>query len=602
LSILVSKNPSGKKKLDSVILIAKICIIIFSAYSVTANLIPFFEGSNPFFYGVNSVLFGEGKFSITNDLLRETKRAEFIPENWLLTDHGTAVPMSGTGLMIIGSLFYIVGGYYGLLYLSPIFYILLLIASERISTKLFGSYVGLVTLLIVSSSNLLFRNSIELQTESVFSLFLIIGVFYLIKFLKTKNNYYLLLSTIIFTLTTWIRLNGLISMPLEILIISTFFLLPILIEKKRLTDSKNLKLWNKFQKIIRKLKKKKSLKVFLIVVIPWSFVLISYVAYYEYNFGDALGNYGEINESTRENYDTSISSIFKFEYKDYENVKQYSKYLLPYQIPAIYNKLNENFDNFLGNNWVGLISIVSLLGITTLSFYTKDKRTEIFVLMMFIVATVWFFSSITSQHRAEGGVPGRYMLPVFILSSMIFGYFLQKMIKKNTNGLKPILKILIKISKMILIIILGIFFIFAFYFSNPIQIILEEGWQFKNPEEFIKRYPLNLEGLTKDSIVISNVDVRVVEYGIISFNPMATKQTSDSINLLENMIKEGYDVYTFKIPFTIDEKNMINSLINDYEFTLKDYSKTFCKLELSYDNAISDEKCTNSDPIRKPKQ
>ncbi|MCH6574896.1 MAG: hypothetical protein IH795_06785, partial [Bacteroidetes bacterium] len=157
-----------------------------------------------------------------------------------------------------------------------------------------------------------------------------------------------------------------------------------------------------------------------------------------------LTNYGAEQGFT--NYDSSLSAIFKFEYKDYENVKQYSKYLLPYQIPSIYNSSDANFDNVLGNNWIGLISIGSLLVITTISFYTKDNRTEIFVLMMFVLGTVWFFSSITLEHRAERGVPGRYMLPAFILSSMIFGYFLQKIIKKEIGKEKPILKILIKFS------------------------------------------------------------------------------------------------------------------------------------------------------------
>ena len=600
LSIIVGKNFSRNKKLD-LVSIAKISIIIFSAYAVTANFLPFFEGANPYYYGANAVLFAKGQFSVTNDLLQETGWPELIPENWLITEHGNAVAMSGTGLMVAGSLFYTIGGYYGLFYLSPICYIILLIASERVSSKLFGSYVGFLTLLIVASSNLLFRNSIALQTESIFSLFIIVGVFYLIKFLKTKKNNYLLLSTIIFTSATWIRFNGLMAFPLEIFIISIYFLFAISTEKKSLTDLNKPKIRNSSQQAIKKLKNKKLLKVFLIIIIPWSFFFISHIVYYEYNFGDPLTNYGTEKELT--NYDTSISTVFKFEYKDYENIKQYSKYLLPYQIPAIYNSSDENFDNILGNNWIGLIPIGSLLGITAISFYTKNKRTEIFVLMIFILSIVWFFSSITTEYRAEQGVPGRYMLPAFILSSMIFGYFLQNIIKKEINKEKTILKILIKFSKIILIVILGIFFILAFYFSNPVQIIMEEGWQFKNPEEFAKRYPLSLEGLTEDSVVVTVIGVRAVEYGLISFNPVFNTQiSSDSVNLLEKIIEEGHDVYTFKIPFIAFEKNVINSLVNEHGFILKDYSKTFCKMELSsYDKSISDENCINNEPIRKPK-
>jgi hypothetical protein len=598
LSTLVGKKVSNNK-LDLIILITKIVIIIFSAYSITANFLPFYEGSNPYFYGVNSVLLANGQFSITNELLQETGWSELIPENWLLTDHGTAIPMSGTGLMAMGALFYLIGGYYGLFYLAPICFIILLIVSERISSKLFGNYVGLFTLLTIASSNLLFRNSIEFQTESIFSVFIVIGVFYLIKFLKTKNNYFLLLSTIIFTVSTWFRLNGLIALPLEIGIISIYFFYLILIKKKSSINTNKIE--NSSQKIIRKIKNKKVLKIFLIIIISWSFFFISHVIYYEYNFGSPLANYGDIKEL--KNYDSSISGIFKFESKDFENIKQFSKYLFPYQIPAIYNNVEDNFEDTIGKNWIGLISIGLLLSIIAISCYTRDKRMEIFILMMFILGLVWFFSSITTEYRAEQGVPGRYMLPAFVLSTMVFGYFLQKIIKTRINEQGVILKKVIKISKIILILILGVFFILAFYFSNPVQIIIEEGWQFKNPEEFGKRYPLSSEGLTKDSVLVTMMGVRALEYGLTSFNPISdTKISSDSVNRLKKIINEDHDVYTFKIPFIEFEKNMFNSLINEHGFVLKEYSKTFCKVELISDNKTeSDKNCVNNEPIRKPK-
>ena len=600
LNVLTNKH-FFNNKINLILLITKIAIITFSAYSVTANFLPFYDNGNPYFYGVNSVLFANGQFSVTSELMQETGWSELIPENWLLTDHGTAVPMSGTGLMAMGSLFYLIGGYYGLFYLSPICFIILLIVSERISSKLFGNYVGFFTLLTIATSNLLFRNSIEFQTESIFSLFILVGVFYLIKFLKTRNNNYLILSSIIFTLSVWIKLSGLIAFPLEIFIVSIYLVYTCVIKNKKWQNVKR----NNLKKYYRhKINRKTILKISLILIIPWSCFFISYVVYYDYNFGSPLNNYGEINESTNNNYDASLSSIIKFEYKDYENVKQYSKYLLPYQIPAIYNNSSENFDNVLGKNWIGLISISLLLIITGISFHTKHKRTEIFILIIFVFSIVWFFSSITSEYRAEQGVPGRYILPAFVLSTMIFGYFLQKIIKVSINKNKVILKRLVKFSKINLIIILGVFFIFAFYFSNPVQIIIEEGWNFKNPDEFAKRYPLSLEGLTEDDVIVTNIGVRAVEYSFVSFNPKLTKDGSlNSVNLLEKIMNEGHDVYAFKTSFNNEEKKMINSLVNEYGFILKDYSKTFCKVELSSnDQSRSDENCINNEPIRIPKQ
>lgn len=601
MNFLNSIKKSNYKKLDKIILLAKIIVIIFSAYGVTANILPFFEGSNPYFYGVNSVIITEGQFSITNELLQETGRTELIPENWIMTEHGSVVPMSGTGLMVAGSIFYLIGGYYGLFYLSPIMYIILLIASERISSKLFGNYVGLITLLIISSSNLLFRNSIELMTESIFALLFVVAIFYLIKFLKTKKQKLLLLSSSLFTLLTWIKFSGLINLPLEIFVVCTFFIFVTLREKEDLIKTNRNKIQSYFHLINKKIINKTFLKIFLIIIIPWSFFLISNTIYFEYNFGDPLINYGDVKEF--KNYDTSLSSIFAFEHKDFENIKQYSKYLFPYQIPAIYNNVNENFEDILGNNWIGLIAIILLLVITVISFYSKDKRTEIFVLMVFILGLVSFFSLITTEYRAEQGVAGRYMLPAFVLSSMIFGYFIQKIIKKENYNTKGIVKNAIKIFKVVLVILVGIFFILAFYFSNPVQIIIDNGINFNNPEEFANRYPISSEGLNKNDVIVTNMGTRAVEYGFASFNPKLSKQIStDSINLLENIIKDEHDVYTFKIPFNINEKNMINELVNEHGFILKDYSKSFCKVELISDKKIeSDKNCINNEPIRKPK-
>ena len=48
---------------------------------------------------------------------------------------------------------------------------------------------------------------------------------------------------------------------------------------------------------------------------------------------------------------------------------------------------------------------------------------------------------------------------------------------------------------------------------------------------------------------------------------------------------------------------MYNNLINEHGFILKEYSKTFCKMELYSDKEyISDKNCINNEPIRKSKK
>jgi hypothetical protein len=44
---------------------------------------------------------------------------------------------------------------------------------------------------------------------------------------------------------------------------------------------------------------------------------------------------------------------------------------------------------------------------------------------------------------------------------------------------------------------------------------------------------------------------------------------------------------------------MINNLVNEHKFILKDYSKTFCKVEVSSNKkSISYESCINNESIR----
>ena len=77
--------------------------------------------------------------------------------------------------------------------------------------------------------------------------------------------------------------------------------------------------------------------------------------FFSYFFNDPNANYLTIEQI--ELYDYSISSLLEFEPKDFENIKIYSKYLLPYQIPGIYNQLDLKFDNYFGEDWPGLVGL-----------------------------------------------------------------------------------------------------------------------------------------------------------------------------------------------------------------------------------------------------
>ena len=108
-----------------------------------------------------------------------------------------------------------------------------------------------------------------------------------------------------------------------------------------------------------------------LLIIPWLILLLGNMMFFSYFFDDPTANYNTIERM--KNYDYSTYSLVDFESKDFENIKIYSKYLLPYQIPGIYNQLDTNFDNYFGENWPGLIGLFFLLFIAFIS----NSRLEI---------------------------------------------------------------------------------------------------------------------------------------------------------------------------------------------------------------------------------
>ena len=109
------------------------------------------------------------------------------------------------GFPFLSFVSYAVFGIPGLVLLNPAITISLIFVSERISTKLFGKYVGLLTLLFLATSNLIFRNSLRLQSDIVFSVFIL----FLVAFLA-PNNFLRILDKSPFSLGLTINLTTLI--------------------------------------------------------------------------------------------------------------------------------------------------------------------------------------------------------------------------------------------------------------------------------------------------------------------------------------------------------------------------------------------------------
>jgi len=555
--------------------VSKILIICFVSYFLLGNIEPFYEGRDAYTHALASINLSHGELERTNSLLQDTGKREFAGDRWLVTDFNTAVPrIPGIGIAFFGGISFLVGGYYGLFYLTPIFTIILLIVSERVASKLFGGYVGLFTLLVVGTSNLLFRNSISLQTESIFSVFFILGSFYFVNYLRGRNNLYLLLTSCLFAASTAVRLQGVVSFPIEIAIIIGFFAINKI---QRKLD--NISITHK--KILTS--KSDIAKALVFIAIPWVIFFASYMVFFDYYFGNPFTNYGEV--ANFKSYETSPSSFTTIRNEDLDNVKQYSKYLLPYQIPAIFDKVDNNLEGFLGSDWIGVVALLIIAFSLLVALLMKKHRLEMILFLSLIFATVWFYSSLTSEDRAASGVPGRFMIPAFILSTMIFGFLLKEFIRMAATR-----SVILKSLRIIVVGVVCLFLIVAIYFSTPTQIVMAEGFHFEDPYSLAVRYPLDMEGLDKNSLIFLIHADWAVDYGVIPFQPNTIK-LEESFTLLKQVLNDRYDVYTFKETTYEGEKEILKLLTDNHGIILKEHSKTFCKMEFAKEDSKSDDVC-----------
>jgi len=125
-----------------------------------------------------------------------------------------------------------------------------------------------------------------------------------------------------------------------------------------------------------------------------------------------------------------------------------------------------------------------------------------------------------SHASITGTTDQRYVIPVIPLSLMLFGFILNSIWNINFQITS------MKWSKILsesfiggFLIIMIIFFIILFYYSWPVQDSLEYGFFSRSPEEYAKKYPLDMEGLTENSVILGRVIKKAVEYNAIPFNP-----------------------------------------------------------------------------------
>jgi len=213
-------------KIDiSIIDIIKIGIIIFVGLSLIENILPFYQGWDAYTYALSGVEFVKnGTFLYSNEMWEKTGLVVFIPTHWVPTQQEDLIPIASPGILGVSAFSFLVGGYIGLYYVGPILGILLLITSERISTKLFGKYVGFVMLVFLAFHYLFFQVGIQLLTDNIFSIFFLLGCFFLIKFFKNKSERAIFLCSIFLMISAFFRFGGVVFILVEILLVIGYFI------------------------------------------------------------------------------------------------------------------------------------------------------------------------------------------------------------------------------------------------------------------------------------------------------------------------------------------------------------------------------------------
>jgi len=595
-----------KIKSISILDVIKIGIIIFVSFSLIANFLPYYNLIDSVIYGYTGISLTEGTYGITNELWEKTGDVLHLPKFYAISIFGTAIPFASLGMIGISALAYLLGGYYGLFYLGPIFTILLLIISERVATKWFGSFVGLLTLVFVSASAVIYYWGRALMTESIFSVFLILGCFYLIKFFHEKRERLILLSTIFFVASAFVRFIGMSIFPIEILLILGYFIAQRYRETKSELISSNKSPYSNLTLVIKhifsQINRKKVLKISIIVLVPWLVYFSFWFNYNSYYYGDPFTNY---YDQTNPSQPDLFSSLYTFDSERLEWLKYYLTTILPDEINPYSGKPDPTGNEFLSDNWQSIFSFIVIASAITIAMYCKTNRIEIIILTTFVSIFLLFYSS---EYGRVVNTDDRFMIPVIPFSFMLFSYIISKIGKINlrTVSKKPS-NISTKIFRITFFSVVAIFLFISLWNSMAIEKPIQNDFKIRNPQTYLERYPL--EKLPPNSIIVIQRSQKIVEYEVSAFQPYQRswfgsgyelnieKVKEDRIQKLETFIEEGHEAVTFKINGNLRDVVFFRYLEAEQGIILKDYSETFCKMIIVENEFVKDGKDFEGDDV-----
>jgi len=610
-----------KNNLDVLIKVIKISILVYVGFSLFASAIPFYLGYDDITYGLVTINLSKGIFEITNDLFEETGHKQFIPSSYISTVSNTAIPKSSVGIYAIGAIVYLIGGFYGLLYFGPIVTILLYIIFERIVTKFFGNLAGLLALLLLVSDWQIFFVGLRYLTDVIFTLFFIIGIFILFKFFNTRNDRYLLIISSFFVISTLIRINGVVFFPGEVVAIAGFYVtknLKIIREINR----NNLGIILK-QNIFSSNNIRKFVKTSLFITIPWILFVIFWAGYNDYYFGDLTTNYreqvrSEITQADEEGPVTPQPPPQSEEDSIFGNTGKRGKLIQYFSVPLMPDPLyfflvitsDTDLEVWRSDIWISYVTFLSLAISAIISIYYKIKRKEIFTILLFIGSLVFFYSSPLifqdpdASHLSEHA-NNRYMIPASILSFILIAFIIEKSWNKVFNNDHFPYQKFLRYSKFFFLILIAIFFLSLIITMPSIQDSYQTGFHFNNPFDAANSFE-NLEKLPEKSIIVGNhnsretllhTDTHFYPYNFKFINTGDTNEIPKfKTETLKRILSDGYTAYAYKINMFTNDAKYFKFLETDHGIILKDYSETFCKLELISENQSGTENL-NSDSI-----
>lgn len=570
----------------------KILIIIFVSISLIANFSPYYHGIDSFVYGISAIDLANGSYGFTNKFLQETGDWEFIPNQWVKTIHNTAIPIGGVGIYGIATIAYIIGGNYGLFYLVPIATILLLIFSERIATNLFGRFVGFVTLILVATDITIFNHGTQLLTDNIFTLLFILGVFYFIKFLHDGQERFILLSSVFFVASTFLRYNGIIVFPIEIiLVIGNLVLFSKITTKNEPTNPINSSS-NIFSLTAIS---KKYIKINIFLIAPWIFFFLFLFSYNQYYFGDPFINYFDQSPWPNDYQRGSIESFFEFDNNRIEWIKLYAIELLPDKLHLDLQNLFLNYlGSFIGSVFEAFLLFAILIVGLVISIYDKQHRTELIVFILLILGLVALFSSnlVTSMGGAEIKTTWtRYMIPLLPLVFMYIGFIIHRIWEKNLkNNIKSKPIWIYSVLRIGFLAVIFYFFICSFYDSISFQEIVDFNFKINNPQVYAEENK-NTNEIPKNSIVFGGSARRALLhdgiplYPFWGYWPLIREEwrpdlvDTKPIDTLKKLMENGYQAFVLK-PKTDIEIQYYRYLESNYGIIQKIYSLNYCKIEL----------------------